>query len=157
MILRTVELRRMRENIADAIIERFSNGEIDAVYLFVNEFQERDGADSVVKRRLLPIEVPKTQEQVDYIYEQKPEELLGTLLPRYIKLQIYRAHARIGRGRARGAHDGDGRGQLQRLRRDRQADVVYEPRAPGEHHARNYRNCERRGCSGLKHDMAFHA
>jgi F-type H+-transporting ATPase subunit gamma len=28
---------------------------------------------------------------VDYIYEQKPEELLGSLLPRYIKLVLYRA------------------------------------------------------------------
>ena len=41
--------------------------------------------------RLLPIEVPKASEPVDYIYEQKPEELLGSLLPRYVKLQIFRA------------------------------------------------------------------
>ena len=28
---------------------------------------------------------------MDYIYEQKPEELLGSLLPRYVKVQIFRA------------------------------------------------------------------
>ena len=28
---------------------------------------------------------------VDYIYEQKPEELLGSLLPRYVRLLVYRA------------------------------------------------------------------
>ena len=28
---------------------------------------------------------------MDYIYEQKPEELLGSLLPRYVKLLVYRA------------------------------------------------------------------
>jgi F-type H+-transporting ATPase subunit gamma len=28
---------------------------------------------------------------VDYIYEQKPEEILGSLLPRYLKVQIYGA------------------------------------------------------------------
>ena len=98
---------------------------------------------------MLPIEVPETQEQVDYIYEQKPEELLGTLLPRYVKLQVYRAllesvaaeHAARMTAMDAASSNAD--------RRDRQADAVYEPRAPGEHHARNYRNCERRGRSGL--------
>jgi F-type H+-transporting ATPase subunit gamma len=78
------------DKIADAIIDRFSSGEIDAVYMFVNEFKSVM-APTLSETRLLPIEVPKSQEQVDYIYEQKPEELLGTLLPRYIKLQVYSA------------------------------------------------------------------
>ena len=78
------------DKIADAIIGRFSSGEIDAVYMFVNEFKSVM-APTLSETRLLPIEVPKSQEQVDYIYEQKPEELLGTLLPRYIKLQVYSA------------------------------------------------------------------
>jgi F-type H+-transporting ATPase subunit gamma len=76
--------------IADTIIEQFSNGEADAVYLFVNEFKSVM-APTLSETRLLPIEVPASQGSVDYIYEQKPEELLGTLLPRYIRLQIYRA------------------------------------------------------------------
>ena len=78
------------EKIADAIIERFSNSEIDAVYLFVNEFKSLL-ASHLSARRLLPIEVPKSQASADYIYEQKPEELLGSLLPRYIRPQIFRA------------------------------------------------------------------
>ncbi len=78
------------DKIAEAIIERFSKGEIDAVYMFVNEFKSVM-APTLSETRLLPIEIPKSQEQVDYIYEQPPEELLGTLLPRYIKLQVYRA------------------------------------------------------------------
>jgi len=78
------------DKIADAVIDRFSRGEIDAVYMFVNEFKSVM-APTLSETRLLPIEVPKSQEQVDYIYEQKPEELLGTLLPRYIKLQVYSA------------------------------------------------------------------
>jgi len=78
------------ERIADAIIERFASGEIDAVYMFVNEFKSLV-APTLSETRVLPMEVPKSAEQVDYIYEQKPEELLGTLLPRYIKLQVYRA------------------------------------------------------------------
>jgi F-type H+-transporting ATPase subunit gamma len=78
------------EKIADSIIERFSKAEIDAVYLFVNEFKSVV-APNVTYWRLLPIEVPKTSAPADYIYEQKPEELLGSLLPRYVRVQLYRA------------------------------------------------------------------
>jgi F-type H+-transporting ATPase subunit gamma len=78
------------EKIVDAIIERFSKAEIDAVYLFVNEFKSV-AQSNVAQKRLLPIEVPKSAAPVDYIYEQKPEEILGSLLPRYLKVQIYGA------------------------------------------------------------------
>jgi F-type H+-transporting ATPase subunit gamma len=88
-MMRTLNLA-YADKIADAIIERFSSGAIDAVYMFVNEFKSVM-APTLSETRLLPIEVPQSQEQVDYIYEQKPEELLGTLLPRYIKLQVYSA------------------------------------------------------------------
>jgi|SRR5579883_165317 len=78
------------EKIADAVIDLFSKGEIDAVYLFGNQFKSVM-ASNLTSLRLLPIEVPKSPQPVDYIYEQKPEELLGSLLPKYVKLQIYRA------------------------------------------------------------------
>ena len=60
------------------------------MYLFVNEFKSVM-ASHLSATRILPIEVPKSQAPVDYIYEQKPAELLGSLLPRYVKLQIFRA------------------------------------------------------------------
>jgi F-type H+-transporting ATPase subunit gamma len=78
------------EKIADGIIGRFERAEIDAVYLFSNEFKSVM-APTLSSTRLLPIELPKASAVVDYIYEQKPEELLGSLLPRYIKLVLYRA------------------------------------------------------------------
>jgi F-type H+-transporting ATPase subunit gamma len=78
------------EEIAGPIIERFSSAEVDSVYLFVNEFKSVM-SPHLAAERMLPLEVPKTQSQADYIYEQKPEELLGSLLPRYVKVQIYRA------------------------------------------------------------------
>jgi F-type H+-transporting ATPase subunit gamma len=78
------------EKIAGAIIERFSQAEIDAVYLFVNEFKSVLAAN-LTATRLLPIEVPKSQAAADYIFEQKPEELLGSLLLRYVKVQVFRA------------------------------------------------------------------
>src|SRR5580704_10243798 len=78
------------EKIADKVIERFSKAEVDSVYLFVNEFKSVM-APNPMMTRILPIEVPKTATPVDYIYEQKPEEMLGSLLPRYVKMQIFRA------------------------------------------------------------------
>ncbi|HEX5432062.1 MAG TPA: ATP synthase F1 subunit gamma [Bryobacteraceae bacterium] len=78
------------EKIADSIIERFSAAEIDAVYLFVNEFKSVM-TPNLSMTRMLPIEVPKSQTTADYIYEQTPDELLGSLLPKYVKGQIYRA------------------------------------------------------------------
>jgi len=78
------------DKIAQSIIDRFSNGDVDSVHLFVNEFKSVM-APTLSQKRLLPIEVPKSSTAVDYIYEQKPEELLGTLLPKYVKGQIYRA------------------------------------------------------------------
>ena len=78
------------ERIADGIIERFSKAEVDSVYLFVNEFKSMM-ASNLSAMRLLPIEVPSTESAADYIYEQTPAELLGSLLPRYVKMQIYKA------------------------------------------------------------------
>ncbi len=78
------------EKIAQIIIDRFAKAEIDSVYLFVNEFKSVMSSN-IAQTRLLPIEVPKSSEPVDYIYEQKPEEILNSLLPRYLNVQIYRA------------------------------------------------------------------
>jgi F-type H+-transporting ATPase subunit gamma len=78
------------EKIAQSIIDSFSSGEVDSVYLFVNEFKSVV-APNVSSKRILPIEVPKSSTPVDYIYEQPPEEMLGNLLPQYVKVQVYRA------------------------------------------------------------------
>jgi F-type H+-transporting ATPase subunit gamma len=86
---RSVQYERA-EAIAETIIDLFSKAEIDAVYLFGNEFKSVMAA-KLTSIRLLPIEVPKSAAPVDYIYEQKPQELLGSLLPRYVKVQIFRA------------------------------------------------------------------
>ncbi|HTR36335.1 MAG TPA: ATP synthase F1 subunit gamma [Bryobacteraceae bacterium] len=76
--------------IAHKVIERFRKAEIDALYLVVNNFKSMM-ASRLVVTRVLPVQMPDQQEQVDYIYEQRPTQLLGSLLPRYIESQIYRA------------------------------------------------------------------
>jgi F-type H+-transporting ATPase subunit gamma len=72
------------------VTEMFRTAEIDSVYLVVNNFKSLM-ASQLVSTRLLPVDLPENQEQIDYIYEQPPAELLSALLPRYIESQIYRA------------------------------------------------------------------
>src|SRR5271163_2243787 len=76
--------------IAHKVIELFQKAEIDSVYLIGNNFKSMM-ASLLVTMRVLPVELPEKQEQIDYIYEQRPGELLAALLPRYIESQIYRA------------------------------------------------------------------
>jgi F-type H+-transporting ATPase subunit gamma len=76
--------------IAHKVTEMFAQAEIDAVYFVVNNFKSMM-ASNLVTTRLLPVELPEKQEQIDYIYEQPPGTLLAALLPRYIESQIYRA------------------------------------------------------------------
>ncbi|MBV9406606.1 MAG: ATP synthase F1 subunit gamma [Acidobacteriaceae bacterium] len=76
--------------IADKMIDLYSQAEIDAVYLAVNEFKSVMAPNLVIKK-ILPVEVPEGGEQIDYIYEQPPEQLLRILLPSYVEMEIYRA------------------------------------------------------------------
>jgi F-type H+-transporting ATPase subunit gamma len=76
--------------IAKRVIERFSAGEIDAVYLLYNEFKSVMSQRLVVDR-ILPVALPPEGEAIEYIYEQPPAELLAKLLPRYVEIAIYQA------------------------------------------------------------------
>ena len=37
------------------------------------------------------VELPQQDQPVDFIFEQGPLEMLGSLLPRYVEVEIYRA------------------------------------------------------------------
>jgi F-type H+-transporting ATPase subunit gamma len=76
--------------IADKLIERYSKAEVDAVYICVNEFKNVM-SPSLVLRRILPVTLPESAQNLDYIYEEPPQELLSALLPRYVEVQLYRA------------------------------------------------------------------
>jgi F-type H+-transporting ATPase subunit gamma len=89
-IVEKPNIEKARE-IAHKMIDLYSKAEIDAVYLVVNEFKSVM-APNLVTRKILPVELPEGGgEQIDYIYEQPPRELLGVLLPRYVEVSIYRA------------------------------------------------------------------
>jgi F-type H+-transporting ATPase subunit gamma len=76
--------------IADKMIDAYRRAEIDGVYIVFNEFKNVM-APNLVLRKILPVEMPEGAEQVDYIFEQPPEEMLRALLPRYVEMEIYRA------------------------------------------------------------------
>jgi F-type H+-transporting ATPase subunit gamma len=76
--------------IARKVTDRYRKGEVDAVYMVLNNFKSMM-ASKLVVTRILPMELPEKSEQIDYIYEQPPGVLLAGLLPRYIEAQIYRA------------------------------------------------------------------
>jgi F-type H+-transporting ATPase subunit gamma len=68
----------------------------DKVYIMYNEFKSAL-SQKVVLKQILPIgtitqeavEVPNTGK--DYIYEQPPEKIFGSLLPHYVETQIFQA------------------------------------------------------------------
>ena len=124
----------MASELAERVIDRYSNSEIDSVYLLYNEFKSMI-AQRLIVEQVLPIEqigqaaVRQAEEMglkekkqaleaareagvgirpadtreidaaaakfatapVDYIYEQPPEELFRSLLPKYVGIQIFRA------------------------------------------------------------------
>jgi len=81
--------------IANTAIKEFLAPDIGSVYLVYNQFKSIM-AQQVVVERLLPI--PKLEDQapsevaaVDYLFEPSPEELLDTLLPYHVAVQVARA------------------------------------------------------------------
>ena len=73
-----------------------SISEVDSVYLVYNEFKSVM-VQSVVVERLLPIprldiQAPEgTAPATDYLYEPTPEQLLTTLIPTHVEVQVFRA------------------------------------------------------------------
>jgi F-type H+-transporting ATPase subunit gamma len=76
--------------IGQKLMERFRNEEIDAVYLLYNEFKSVM-AQKVTLAQVLPMELPKQAEPVDFIFETPPVEMLASLLPRYVESELHRA------------------------------------------------------------------
>jgi F-type H+-transporting ATPase subunit gamma len=97
-VLTRVDFGIARE-IANLVTALYAKEEVDAVYIVFSEFKTVMTAN-LVAEKLLPVEsireneeggTEKGQTQVDYIYEQPKEQLLGKLLPRYVETQVLRA------------------------------------------------------------------
>jgi F-type H+-transporting ATPase subunit gamma len=82
--------------LADYFMQQYLDDEVDQVYLLYNEFRSV-ALQRPVRVQLLPIPRAETEtgeaatEQVDYIYEPSAERILGDLLPRHVRMQVFRA------------------------------------------------------------------
>lgn len=83
------------QELGDFFMQQYLEGEVDEVVLVYNEFRSV-AVQRPVSQRLLPLaggDGPGAGEAagVDYLYEPGPGAILGELLPRHIRTQIYRA------------------------------------------------------------------
>lgn len=81
----------------DLIFEKFTSGEVDKVYLMFNEFKN---TMTQIRRAdtLLPLsvdELESAEEEAnlnsDYIFEPDREEILTDLIPKSVRIQVFRA------------------------------------------------------------------
>jgi F-type H+-transporting ATPase subunit gamma len=95
-VFQALSLETARE-IAKSLIDDFTSGEFDAVYVLYNEFKSII-AQRVTLERLLPLEAAWNSgaagsppaEEIEYLYEPGPEQILNDLLPKHIEFQLYR-------------------------------------------------------------------
>jgi len=77
---------------AHILIEDFTNGEMDAVYVayaeFVNTTVQRPKVEQLLP--VVPADLEATQ-AVGYIFEPDAQTVLSELLPRYVEMQLYHA------------------------------------------------------------------
>jgi F-type H+-transporting ATPase subunit gamma len=82
--------------VTDQIFEKFLSGEVDKVYLMFNEFKN---VMSQIRRAdpLLPLAVDALDQEEesnlssDYLFEPGREEILTDLIPKALRLQVFRA------------------------------------------------------------------
>ena len=85
------------QNLAKTARDLFESGEIDVLYLIYTQF-----FSAMTQRprtiQILPLEPPQEDttpavagSKADYIFEPGPEQILGSLLPRYVDTQVYQA------------------------------------------------------------------
>lgn len=79
--------------IAQSIMDGFVNGEYDRVEVVYNQFKNA-AMQILTTEQLLPVHKPEaegTKKQVDYLLEPSREEIVEQLIPKSIKLQLYKA------------------------------------------------------------------
>lgn len=77
--------------IARLVMDEYADGAVDQVYLAYTRFVSIVRQEPVI-RQLIPVEPPEQAEgAINYEYEPEPADVLNSLLPRYIEVQIYQA------------------------------------------------------------------
>jgi len=79
--------------VAEKAVERFVNGETDAVYIVYSRFRSALLQVPTVEK-LLPVALPETEsteQPTEYLYEPSVEAILASLLPKVAEVAIFRA------------------------------------------------------------------
>ena len=76
------------------MISFYTDSKLDSVHVLYNEFKSVI-QQQVVIEPLLPIRKIELEDNddthVDYIYEQPPQQILDSILPRHVETQLFRA------------------------------------------------------------------
>ncbi|WP_332681870.1 F0F1 ATP synthase subunit gamma [Bosea sp. (in: a-proteobacteria)] len=98
-IIEVIDLRAYKqlgfanaETIAQNLLARFNAGEFDVATLFFSKFKSVI-AQIPTAQRIIPAEIPDGAKVTDAVYDYEPEEseILETLLPRNLTVQVLRA------------------------------------------------------------------
>ncbi|GET46619.1 ATP synthase gamma chain [Capnocytophaga felis] len=79
--------------LASELMELYASGQFDKIVLVYNSFKNA-ATQIVTEETFLPIqsvETDKEQSSVDYLYEPSKEEIVKELIPRSLKIQIFKA------------------------------------------------------------------
>jgi F-type H+-transporting ATPase subunit gamma len=79
--------------LARELMEAFTSGEADQVFLVYNEFKSVIQQRLVIDR-LLPVErhaISPQAPSLDYLYEPEPAGIFATILPKHVEVQVWRA------------------------------------------------------------------
>jgi F-type H+-transporting ATPase subunit gamma len=76
--------------IAKIVIDDYTKGYVDMVYLAFNRFVTTMTQQPVIQQ-LLPVETIESQQsrEIEYIYEPSSQVVISELLPRYVEMQVY--------------------------------------------------------------------
>ncbi len=78
------------KEISENIVEYFNEEIFDEVYVIYNEFISAL-VTQLVTKRILPVEKVKAETKKPYIFEPSVENILSSLLPKYLNIQLYQA------------------------------------------------------------------
>ncbi len=79
--------------VAQQLMDAFENAEFDQIVFVYNQFKNA-GTQVLIHEQFLPIEMSveeeTTQSEVDYIFEPGKEQILNELIPKSLKIQVYK-------------------------------------------------------------------
>lgn len=78
------------KEISENVVEYYYNGIFDEVYVIYNKFVSALVNDLMVER-IIPIQRVEGSQNKSYIFEPSPEDILSSLLPKYLNIELYKA------------------------------------------------------------------